>query len=308
MGVVLAQVLAESRDLGMRLRTAEFLVGGVLADVVERTKASDGRPTQELAPEPRRHVSEVFRYALFDLLAMIDVWIVIGVVLASLLGVFLPDDFFATYAWTEGLGGMLVVLAIALPMYVCTTASVPIAASLIAAGMPLGAALVFLMAGPATNLATLGAVWRGLGGRVLAVYLGTVAVMSLLLGLTFDFVLADAAFRPHVHAHGGGIVDAASALLLVGLLGFLTVRRAHRLWRSKVGQTTTAADLVLEVRGMTCQHCAAHVERALLTVDRVEGARVDLESGRVSVRGSELDPPALVAAVKSAGYRAAVPR
>jgi len=66
---------------------------------------------------------------------------------------------------------------------------VPIAASLIAAGIPAGTALVFLMAGPATNVATLWAVYRVLGTRVLAIYLGTVILMSILLGLGFDFLL-----------------------------------------------------------------------------------------------------------------------
>ncbi len=107
----------------------------------------------------------VLRYALFDLLGAIDLWLIAGILVAALISVLVPPDFFAGQPWSQGLVGMLLVLAISLPLYVCTTASVPIAASLIAAGMPAGSALVFLMAGPATNVATIGAVYRTLGGR-----------------------------------------------------------------------------------------------------------------------------------------------
>ena len=85
--------------------------------------------------------------------------------------------------WTQGIWGMLLMLAISLPMYVCATASVPLAASLIVAGMSPGSALVLLMAGPTTNVATMGAIYRAFGQRVLAVFLGTVIVMSISLGL-----------------------------------------------------------------------------------------------------------------------------
>ena len=78
-----------------------------------------------------------------------------------------------------GLAAMGVTLVIAVPLYVCATASVPIAAALVASGLPTGAALVFLMAGPATNVATLGAVYRTLGRRPLAIYLSTIIVGSV---------------------------------------------------------------------------------------------------------------------------------
>ena len=92
----------------------------------------------------------------------------------------------------------LAALAVSLPLYVCATASVPIAAALVANGMPAGAALVFLMAGPATNVATIGAIYRGLGVRSLAVYLATIIVGSMTAAVAFDFVI-DA--RPALGVH-----------------------------------------------------------------------------------------------------------
>ena len=85
---------------------------------------------------------------------------------------------------------LLASLVVSLPLYVCATASVPIAAALVGAGMPGGAALVFLMAGPAAGVATIGAISRVLGRRTLIVYLTTIIVGSVLAGLLFDSLLS----------------------------------------------------------------------------------------------------------------------
>ncbi|TVQ87204.1 MAG: hypothetical protein EA400_11535 [Chromatiaceae bacterium] len=250
------------------------------------------------------------RYAIFDLLAVIDLWLIGGVLVAALVTTLTPPDFFAGQVWAQGLLGMLVVLAISLPLYVCTTASVPIAASLIAAGMPAGSALVFLMAGPSTNVATIGAVYRALGGRVLAIYLGTVVLMSLLFGLLFDRLLASPTATAAPHVHGVDWIAVSSALVLVALLGWLVWQRllARPAINGPVAADETRGDLVtLQVKGMSCQHCVASVKRALEGVAQVESAEPDLTSGLVQVRGTGVDGPALVQAVETAGFSVAGP-
>jgi len=247
---------------------------------------------------------EAVRYAVFDLLASIDLWLIAGVLVAALVTALTPADFFAGQVWAQGLLGMIVVLAISLPLYVCTTASVPIAASLIAAGMPTGSALVFLMAGPATNLATIGAVYRALGGRVLGLYLGTVVVMSLLFGLTFDHLLTPSAQTLHAHAHaGGGWIAVLSTLVLLALFTLLSVQRL----RARMAPAINFADgsVVLRVDGMTCQHCVGSVKRSLEALHAVEEAQPDLASGRVYIRGGRLDASSLVRAVEQAGFSVA---
>ena len=243
------------------------------------------------------------RYAVLDLLAAIDLWLIAGVLVAALVTTLVPADFFVHQSWSQGLGGMLVVLAISLPLYVCTTASVPIAASLIAAGMPAGSALVFLMAGPATNVATIGAVYRTLGLAVLGLYLGTVVVMSLGFGLVFDQVLVAAPALGGPHAHGGGWLSVAAALVLLALLAQLGWRR----WRARRASRALQAaanghSLVLQVQGMSCQHCVGSVKRALEAVDTVTEATPDLASGRVRITGGGFAVPALVRAIEEAGF------
>ncbi len=234
----------------------------------------------------------------------IDLWILAGVVAAALITTLVPVDYFSDRAWSAGILGMLVVLAISLPLYVCTTGSVPIAASLIAAGMPAGSALVFLMAGPATNIATIGAVYRALGGRVLAVYLGTVIVMSIGLGLGFDFILGDATQMHAAHQHGTDWLSTASALLVIALMLYLSTLRIRNHLRERRDTRTCDADLVLQVDGMTCQHCVGRVKQTLEGFASVQQASPNLSSGQVHIRGADLDAAVLIAAVEKAGYKA----
>ncbi len=281
------------------------LLGGGLVNRFTRHEpvlplaAGDG-DGKEAGNKPQR----VLRYALYDLLGAIDLWILAGVIAAALITTLVPADFFSDRAWSGGIVGMLLVLAISLPLYVCTTGSVPIAASLIAAGMPAGSALVFLMAGPATNVATIGAVYRVLGGRVLAIYLGTVIVMSVGLGLGFDFLLGDVS-QPHgVHEHGVDWIALASALLVIALMGYLSARRMrNRLAERAAARNPQQQDLVLQVDGMTCQHCVGRVKQTLEGFDAVKEAIPSLSTGQVRIRGDHLDATALIEAVERAGYR-----
>ncbi len=278
------------------------LIGGVLVN-----RLTDPEPAQaafdQSATEDMREkgLLPVIRYAVMDLLGAIDLWILAGILVAALLTVLLPADFFAAQAWSRGMVGMLVMLAIALPLYVCTTGSVPIAASLIASGLPVGSALVFLMAGPATNVATFGAVYRALGRPILLIYLGTVAVMSILFGFLFDSLLQGPANAIHLaHHHGTDWLGTLSALLLAGLLTYLSMRRIRRRWAPP---EQAPADLVMRVDGMTCQHCVASVKAALERCESVDEASPDLGSGLVRVRGDRLDVTRLVIAIRQAGFQ-----
>ncbi len=280
------------------------LVGGVLANRLTRDTALSASAASATGSNERRRegMAGVLRYAVRDLLGAIDLWLIAGVLAAALVTTLTPADFFAGQPWSQGLLGMLVVLAISLPLYVCTTASVPIAASLIAAGMPAGSALVFLMAGPATNLATIGAVYRALGARVLSIYLGTVIVMSVLFGLLFESLLADPSVTMTADDHGAGWIGVSSAMLLIVLLLWLQATRV----RARLAPRQTSAqsgDLLLEVQGMTCAHCVRSVKHALEELEAVDEATPDLSSGRVHVRGGHLDASALASAVARAGFQ-----
>jgi hypothetical protein len=118
---------------------------------------------------------------------------------------------------------MLVMMAIGIPIYVCASASVPVAAALMGVGLSPGAALVFLMTGPATNAAGLTTIWNTLGRRTAVLYLVTVAVCALASGLILDAILTETHIHhamSHAHAMLPPVVEHASAVILLSLLGY----------------------------------------------------------------------------------------
>ncbi len=291
------------------------LAGGLLVNATEPPGAARTAEMPVEEPRGRNPIVELLRYALFELLAMIDVWIVVGVLVSAVISIAIPAGALEDAAWAQGPAAMLIVLVVAIPIYVCSTSSVPIAAALIAAGMPTGAALVFLMSGPATNAATIGAVHRALGGRVLAIYLSVVAVFSTAFGLLFDFVLGPFGEAPlGAHEHGADWLGIASAALVAALIVFLLARRAAGGIAARFGSTPGARGARthageggmkhrIRVEGMTCEHCVASVERALEAVEGVVSASPDLRTGLVEIEGDDPDPEAIREAVEAAGYR-----
>ena len=127
------------------------------------------------------------RYALTELWSDMAGWFLVGLVLAGLITSIIPDDVVTRYAG-GGLPSMLVMLGVGIPLYICATASTPIAAALILKGASPGAALVFLLAGPATNVTSLTVLLGILGKRATAIYLTTIGLSTVLFGLALDKV------------------------------------------------------------------------------------------------------------------------
>jgi uncharacterized protein len=140
-------------------------------------------------------ISVGMRYAFGELLGDIGRWFIFGVLLAGLIVTLVPDDLIGGYLG-DPLLAMLVMLVAGIPMYVCATSSTPIAAALILKGLNPGAALVFLLAGPATNIATLSMVSGLLGRRSLIIYLSAIVVCSFTMGLLVDFLYATFQVQP----------------------------------------------------------------------------------------------------------------
>ncbi len=225
-------------------------------------------------------------------------WLVFGVLASAAITVWVPESWLSSLSAGSGLLGMLAVLVVAVPLYVCATASVPIAAALVAGGMPAGAALVFLMAGPATNVATLGAIYRGFGVRTTAIYLGTILVGSVGLGWSFDWVLTSTG-TVAAHEHGSAWWATASAVLLSAMILWFAFVDARHAWRARQAPTTTTQ--TLPVTGMTCKGCAARLERVLGATVGVTSALVSYEDGTAIVDGL-VDHAVLVEAVEGAGF------
>ena len=188
----------------------------------------------EEAGQPPSRLAE-FWHAIIDLLDDIAGWLLIGILLAAALNTFVPAN--AIAQWGSGLLPMLAILLISVPMYICATASTPVAASMLVAGISPGTVLVFLLAGPATNLAAVGLLRRELGTKATVAYLVGIAVTSVGLGLAVDALLPETTLDPVSQIDGGGelvppVISLATAIL-VGLLAVRPVRWIiGRLWEA----------------------------------------------------------------------------
>ena len=131
---------------------------------------------------------EALRFGFVEMIEDIGKWLVIGLVIAGLITVFVPDDFFALFRGNTQLS-MLLVLCIAIPMYICATGSIPIAVALMMKGLTPGAALVLLMAGPACNMASILVINKTLGRKSLVLYLVSIITMAILWGHVVDYLL-----------------------------------------------------------------------------------------------------------------------
>jgi len=280
------------------------LVGGWITNAATPTTAApdDGIHT---GPERRMAAREMLDHSL-DILRTIWRWIVFGVVASAAIEIFVPDRLFTTIAGWGDTWAILAALAISVPLYVCATASVPIAAALIAGGFPTGAAMVFLMAGPATNVATIGAIFRALGGRSLAIYLTTIVTGSVGFGLAFDFLL-DAgsinAMTHHEHAPWWAVV---SAIVLSALMLWFAVEDVRALFARRAPGGTEGTTIEVAVGGMTCDNCASKLVRELRKEKGVTAVDVTVAPGRAVVRGT-IDAARVRAAVERAGFVAIVP-
>lgn len=159
-------------------------------------------PAAESAPE-RTTIAGGIHYALTDVLGDIKLWFLIGLGAAAVVHATVPPD--ALARWGSGWSGMLVMLVVGLPMYLCATSSTPLAAAMLAAGVSPGAVVVFLLAGPATNAGTVFAIRAELGMRAVAGYLAGVCGVAVGAGLTLDALMASRGWQvatDDVHAHG----------------------------------------------------------------------------------------------------------
>ena len=162
------------------------------------------------------------RYGFTQLLDDIAFWLILGVALAGVLGAVLPADL-AARGLGSGLMPMILMLVIGIPLYMCASASTPIAAALMAKGISPGAALVFLLAGPATNAATLVLLGKTFGRRFIQIYLTSVVIGALVAGLILDAAVAIFVWQIEIPlvgtaAAGYNTLEWLSAVLLSGLL------------------------------------------------------------------------------------------
>lgn len=288
------------------------LLGGVLGNAVERN-GGDGHQQPGKGDEPyERSLKELFRYGFVELVQDISKWLIIGMLVAALLAVLIPGDFFTSTISSEYLA-MLLMIAASVPLYVCATGSIPIAAVLMMKGLAPGAALVLLMAGPATNIATMAVIGNTLGKKSLWVYLGSIIGGALFFGILINELLPREWFMGampsgmHAHEHGAGWFKWAMSALLVFLvvnafiMKLLALRRTRRSDKDKAVHMKNNIQ-AYKVEGMTCDHCKATVEKGLADLQGVSQVMADRNMGQVLIEAESVSDDQIKETIEKLGY------
>ena len=246
-------------------------------------------------------------YAFVELLQDIAKWLLLGFLVATLISVLLPDGFFSMF---KGYGFLeiLIVLAASVPMYICATGSIPIAAVLLMKGVSPGAALVFMMAGPATNVATITVLAKVMGKKSLFIYLGSIISGAIFFGLLTNwFIPADFIMSKMNHTHGDGMAHemlpqwvgiTSSLILIVSMISGYFIERIK-----KQKKMTKETFQTIMVDGMTCSHCEASINRNLSKLEGMEEVVADKNTSQVKIRGSKIDFSEIERVVNDLGYQ-----
>ena len=283
-------------------------------------------------------IRETIEYGLVNMVGDVSKWLMIGLLLGALISAFVPNELFLALREYPILG-MICVLLLAMPMYTCATGSIPLALALVAKGITPGAALVLLMAGPATSIASMLVVGKAFGKRTLAAYLFSIAFGAMFFGFIVDTFFMDtflSAMLPQgaaeCHGHGAlGVFDYICAGLLAVFM--LYAKFAHKGCDGHCGCHSTGSGTggeghdhcccghdheehahhdheehraepktkTYKVFGMNCSHCKACVEKAVFALDGVVFAVADVAKKELVVEGS-VDETALKTAIEDAGF------
>lgn len=256
-------------------------------------------------------IKSALHYAFVEMMQDIGKWLMVGLVIAGLITVFVPDSFFAIFA-DKPLLSMLLVLAFAVPMYLCATGSIPIAVALMMKGLSPGTALVLLMAGPAVNAASMLVISKVMGRKTLMLYLLSIVSGAIGFGLGIDYLLPREWFvtplaeMHHCHENGVSWFNLGCFVLLAVLLLNAFVQRYRKPQACDCHghcacDSSSDTPWMFTVKGMSCNHCKNNVEKAILQIEGVERVEIDLVSGQTAVYG-KADKDDLKKAVESIGF------
>ncbi len=287
-------------------------LGGMAVSRIEEKSDTSCDAGNDTIDAPRgetfgEKVADALRYGFVDMVQNIGKWLTIGLVIAAAITMFVPDGFFTIFKDCPLLA-MICVVIVAVPMYVCSTGSIPIALSLMLKGLSPGAAFVLLMAGPAANFASLIIVSKSMGRKTAAIYLATIVAGAMGIGLCIDYLMPASWFPVPLSAAAPMTCHiavspfaAVCAVLLVGLVINAMIRKHSH--HDHQQETSNINDMItLKIEGMTCSHCTAMVQKQLSGLQGVENVTVDLASGEAKVEGAP-DMNAVRETIEELGFR-----
>ena len=285
------------------IRPISALAGGLLVGLLVSLLVGEKIAKKDYPSDPEhRHslkerIKDGFNYGFGVLPEDVGKTIVWGLLIGGALSALLPRDLSEVYL-SNPLIAYPLILAISIPLYVCATASVPIAAAMMAKGLVPGAALAFLIAGPASNVVTIAFVVRKFGKKVLVIYLVSIAVVALAFGLTLDSVLSGVEAQEMLF-HGKALPFVVQLICVFLFLGLV----ARSVLKKKT-ERMQQARFTFSVPDMNCKHCQAAVTKAIQEIPGVTNIEISLDERLVRVDG-EVDKRVIEKKIKEAGFNPA---
>jgi len=297
-------------------RPLAAFVSGIFSGMVINNFDDDAHhhlPDADVAPNDKKPLIERLRlglrYGFVTLPSDIVVPLFQGLLIAAAIAIFIPPEFVAEYFSSHSYVMLFMMLAVSLPIYVCATASIPIAVALMAKGISAGAVFVFLMAGPATNASSIAVIRNILGQKTMYHYLLLISFTAILFGFILDsFIpivppaISSASHDHSADAYGSLLLTILFVLILVNSYVYKQKGEMPKTAESKTEVDASQNRLSIMVDGMTCSHCKESVESAVYSCSGVESTSVDLLTGQVTVMGSGFDEGALKDKIKSKGF------
>jgi len=280
------------------------LLGGGLTHIFDKnsTQIDYNECADECCDESENSsiITRILNYGFIRLPLDIATPLILGLFVSSVIAIFIPSNYFELYG--SGILGMFIMLLLGLPTYVCATASVPIAFVLYTKGFSLGAVLVFLMSGPATNITTISVCWKILGKKSTLIYLATIIISSISAGLFLDYITPQLVIENSnyqvTHFIGREMHILCGIILVCILINSLRIKL-----------TSSSNSIVLEesqtirVEGMTCSHCEESIQKTLMKINRVTKVFANSKSGTVIIYGDDFSIKKIKKEINTLGFK-----
>ncbi|HON18193.1 MAG TPA: permease [Salinivirgaceae bacterium] len=289
------------------------IAGGWITSLFHGKKTS-GHPETKLSNEASKNLTlwdkirQVFSYAFGEFMYGLSHYLLLGLILAAIIAVIVPDNYFETISGNRFVVYFLVLVA-SIPLYICATSSVPMAAVLLLKGLSPGAVLIFLMAGPATNMATITVLFKTLGRYATFAYLTTITGFSIAFAFIIDSFSWIQLTPLHTHAHQhhffpDSITLIASVVLFGLILYHISRRGIYWYQRHFINKTLPmSSSKIYQVEGMNCNHCKMRMEKAISSIEGVEAVIADPEKNTLQVTGENFDDRLIKQKVEELGYK-----
>jgi len=279
------------------------IIGGFLVAVLDGDSKLSNISIEcedDCCDENESKLYQIFNYGFVKLPQDIVSPLITGIILAAIIAVFIPHDYFMHIG--TGFLGMLIMLLLGLPSYICATASVPIAFVLHTKGFSMGSLIVFLMCGPATNIATISVAIKQIGKKSTGIYLASIIICSIIAGLLFDAIFQEETVGT---AMQGGMemlpyeLQLGSAIILILIL--INALRLNYFNKNNI-QLQSNSNIIF-IDGMTCNHCVDMVTKTLNGLSNVKVLNINLQSGKLELDCLNNAIPSIESSIISLGYK-----